>query len=228
MQLQTPTMSYYAAQPYSVVPAATHAPAYTPQHSYDPNVAYAAAQVPQFQAPAAQAYIAAPPQQFTTFSNRDELRTIFVTGFPQDVRERELMNLCRFMPGFEVWSSDGRLPCLPCAKKTLQYYMHWVRCPQSLCVHAGCVHEVFSAWRTARLRSVYLRPAGIRGAADGQWHRVCFCHRVVFLSLAFGLNCSVRSIFLPVKMSVNLTPIERARAQQLDVATHPLYALQLR
>ena len=48
----------------------------------------------------------------TTYNNRDELRTIFVTGFPQDVRERELMNLCRLMPGYEVRSSHGGLPCL--------------------------------------------------------------------------------------------------------------------
>jgi hypothetical protein len=100
MQTQVHTMSYYTAQPYSVVPAAANAHPYTTQHTYDPNAAYAAP-VPQFQAAAPQAFIAA-PQQYNTFNSRDELRTIFVTGFPQDVRERELMNLCRFMPGYEV------------------------------------------------------------------------------------------------------------------------------
>lgn len=102
-------MSYYAAQPYAVVPAATHAQTYT-QHTYDPSATYAAA-APQYQAAAPQAFIPA-PQQYTTYNNRDELRTIFVTGFPQDVKERELMNLCRFMPGYEVRSSHGGLPCL--------------------------------------------------------------------------------------------------------------------
>jgi hypothetical protein len=101
-------MSYYAAQPYSVVPAAAQAQPYTAQPAtYDPNAYAAAAQVQQFQAPAGQAYIAA-PQQYAPYPNRDELRTIFVTGFPHDVRERELTNMCRFMPGYEV-----RQPIVP-------------------------------------------------------------------------------------------------------------------
>jgi hypothetical protein len=29
-------------------------------------------------------------------------RTVFVTGFPADVKERELNNMCRFMPGYEA------------------------------------------------------------------------------------------------------------------------------
>jgi hypothetical protein len=103
-------MSYYAAQPYSVVPAATHAQTYPSQHTYDPNAAYAAP-MPQYQSPAPQAYIPA-PQQYNSFNNRDELRTIFVTGFPADVKERELANLCRFMPGYEVWPTGGGLPCV--------------------------------------------------------------------------------------------------------------------
>lgn len=32
----------------------------------------------------------------------DELRTVFVTGFPNDVKERELNNMLRFMPGYEA------------------------------------------------------------------------------------------------------------------------------
>ena len=185
-------MSYYAAQPYTVVPAATHAPAYTPQHSYDPNAAYAAAQVPQFQAPGAQAFIAAPPQQFTTYNNRDELRTIFVTGFPPDVRERELMNLCRFMPGYEVWSTEAGLPCAYRAPRAqVEDDMCVVQCSNNLCARAGCVYEVFNAWRTARLRSVYLRPAGIRCAADGKWHRVCFCYSTA--SIHRFLRCTTVS-----------------------------------
>jgi hypothetical protein len=30
------------------------------------------------------------------------VRTIFITGFPTDVKERELNNLLRFLPGYEV------------------------------------------------------------------------------------------------------------------------------
>lgn len=36
--------------------------------------------------------------------NPDDLRTLFVSGFPVDVKERELNNLLRFMPGYEVGS----------------------------------------------------------------------------------------------------------------------------
>jgi hypothetical protein len=32
----------------------------------------------------------------------EESRTIFITGFPLDVKERELNNLLRFLPGYEV------------------------------------------------------------------------------------------------------------------------------
>lgn len=97
-------MSYYAPQPYSVVPAAAPVQPYATAASYDPN-AYAAppAQVQPYTATAAPAYVAAPQAQYPPYnSNRDELRTIFVTGFPPDLRDRELTNMCRFMSGFEV------------------------------------------------------------------------------------------------------------------------------
>ncbi|KAF8061951.1 HDAC1 [Scenedesmus sp. PABB004] len=41
----------------------------------------------------------------------DNLRTLFVSGFPPDVKERELHNLLRFMPGYEAsqmsWKAGG-------------------------------------------------------------------------------------------------------------------------
>lgn len=36
------------------------------------------------------------------FGNPDEVRTVFMTGFPPDVKERELNNMLRFLPGYEV------------------------------------------------------------------------------------------------------------------------------
>ncbi len=42
-------------------------------------------------------YAAPPPS-----AGADEVRTIFITGFPPDVKERELNNLLRFLPGYEV------------------------------------------------------------------------------------------------------------------------------
>ncbi|KAE8684420.1 Small nuclear ribonucleoprotein family protein [Hibiscus syriacus] len=35
-------------------------------------------------------------------SHHDEVRTIFITGLPEDVKERELQNLLRWLPGFEA------------------------------------------------------------------------------------------------------------------------------
>lgn len=32
----------------------------------------------------------------------EDLRTVFITGFPNDVKERELNNLLRFIPGYEA------------------------------------------------------------------------------------------------------------------------------
>lgn len=35
-------------------------------------------------------------------SPQDEIRTIFISGFPPDVKERELNNMLRFLPGYEA------------------------------------------------------------------------------------------------------------------------------
>ncbi|XP_017616027.1 cell wall integrity protein scw1 isoform X2 [Gossypium arboreum] len=35
-------------------------------------------------------------------SSHDEVRTIFITGLPEDVKERELQNLLRWLPGYEA------------------------------------------------------------------------------------------------------------------------------
>lgn len=43
-------------------------------------------------------------------------RTVFVTGFPNDVKERELNNMLRFMPGYEAsqmnWKNGQVRPAL--------------------------------------------------------------------------------------------------------------------
>ncbi|KAG2720841.1 hypothetical protein I3760_02G052800 [Carya illinoinensis] len=38
----------------------------------------------------------------TARSASDEVRTIFITGLPEDVKERELLNLLRWLPGYEA------------------------------------------------------------------------------------------------------------------------------
>lgn len=53
---------------------------------------YAPQQAAYAPAPAYTAYAPA-------YSNPDEVRTIFVTGFPADVKERELNNMLRFVHG---------------------------------------------------------------------------------------------------------------------------------
>ena len=58
-------------------------------------------------------YSAPPPNYPAGPAGSDEVRTIFVTGFPGDVKERELNNLLRFLPGYEVSRCCG----LSCSAK---------------------------------------------------------------------------------------------------------------
>ncbi|XP_059457489.1 cell wall integrity protein scw1 [Corylus avellana] len=54
--------------------------------------------------PAAAAATAPPPAHPSSIlvDNTDEVRTIFITGLPEDVKERELQNLLRWLPGYEA------------------------------------------------------------------------------------------------------------------------------
>lgn len=45
---------------------------------------------------------AAPPPHAPPIAPSDEVRTIFITGLPEDVKERELQNLLRWLPGYEA------------------------------------------------------------------------------------------------------------------------------
>ncbi|XP_009596215.1 uncharacterized protein [Nicotiana tomentosiformis] len=45
---------------------------------------------------------AAPPHHHPPSMPIDEVRTIFISGLPQDVKERELVNLLRWLPGYEA------------------------------------------------------------------------------------------------------------------------------
>ncbi|XP_057816918.1 cell wall integrity protein scw1 isoform X1 [Cryptomeria japonica] len=45
---------------------------------------------------------AAPDSHYHSHNSSDEVRTIFVFGFPSDVKERELQNLLRWWPGYEA------------------------------------------------------------------------------------------------------------------------------
>ncbi|XP_031247234.1 RNA-binding protein with multiple splicing 2 [Pistacia vera] len=57
--------------------------------------------------PAAASAAAPPPPPPVPYDNanrpgHDEVRTIFITGLPEDVKERELQNLLRWLPGYEA------------------------------------------------------------------------------------------------------------------------------
>ena len=96
--------AYAAASPYGA--PAPAAPTYAAPSPYAPPAGYAA----PYAAPAP--YGAAPQYGVPPPSNPDEPRTLFVTGFPTDVKERELNNLLRFLPGYEV--CDLAQPSDPC------------------------------------------------------------------------------------------------------------------
>eukprot|EP00878_Enallax_costatus_P012860 GHUV01013428.1.p1 GENE.GHUV01013428.1~~GHUV01013428.1.p1 ORF type:complete len:205 (+),score=45.62 GHUV01013428.1:76-690(+) len=56
---------------------------------------------------AALPFAAAAPPVVAGYGSED-LRTVFITGFPNDVKERELNNLLRFIPGYEASQMNWR------------------------------------------------------------------------------------------------------------------------
>lgn len=78
---------------------------------YDPYPGAAPYAAPSYGYGAAPApYV--PPMPAYGVAPTEELRTVFVTGFPNDVKERELNNMLRFMPGYEasqVYWKNGQL-----------------------------------------------------------------------------------------------------------------------
>ncbi|KAM7476158.1 hypothetical protein LguiB_023401 [Lonicera macranthoides] len=44
----------------------------------------------------------APPPTMPIINPTDEVRTVFISGLPEDVKERELQNLLRWLPGYEA------------------------------------------------------------------------------------------------------------------------------
>ncbi|KAK3427862.1 hypothetical protein EUGRSUZ_F04002 [Eucalyptus grandis] len=62
-----------------------------------------AAAPPPAPAPASAAAPPPPPHAHPSpIASHDEVRTIFITGLPDDVKERELQNLLRWLPGYEA------------------------------------------------------------------------------------------------------------------------------
>jgi hypothetical protein len=75
----------------------------------------------------------------------DELRTVFITGFPNDIKERELNNLLRFIPGYEAsqmnWKNGqaSRIGILNCCCD-LQEQQHASPRPSHPHTHAAATH----------------------------------------------------------------------------------------
>ncbi|PNW79726.1 hypothetical protein CHLRE_08g364700v5 [Chlamydomonas reinhardtii] len=94
-------MSYEPPPPYAGGYQPTGAPPdpYGAPPSYQ---GYAPSLAPPAYSYAPPAYASAPPPFAGGMGATDEVRTVFVTGFPIDVKERELNNLLRFLPGYEA------------------------------------------------------------------------------------------------------------------------------
>ncbi|EFJ50055.1 hypothetical protein VOLCADRAFT_104008 [Volvox carteri f. nagariensis] len=92
----------YEPPPYAggYQPPANHgAPSADPYGHPPPSYSNYAAPPPYTYPPP---FSAAPPSFPAGPAGSEEVRTIFVTGFPADVKERELNNLLRFLPGYEA------------------------------------------------------------------------------------------------------------------------------
>ncbi len=76
-------------------------------------------------------YAAAPA--YGGYANPDEPRTLFVTGFPPDVKERELNNLLRFLPGYEVCCNHTMLCHLRTRVNKLCQLLRVVACRRRSC-----------------------------------------------------------------------------------------------
>jgi hypothetical protein len=61
--------------------------------------------------PAGAGYLYQSPSSQGGLGPADDIRTVFISGLPHDVKERELHNLLRFMPGYEAsqmnWKTGG-------------------------------------------------------------------------------------------------------------------------
>ncbi|PNH03464.1 Cell wall integrity protein scw1 [Tetrabaena socialis] len=101
-------MSYEPSAYGGYQPPASHAPPADPYGH--PPAAYSGYAPPAYSYPPP---YAAPPATYQPGpgpgpmsgpgpAGSEEVRTVFVTGFPVDVKERELNNLLRFLPGYEA------------------------------------------------------------------------------------------------------------------------------
>eukprot|EP01026_Neomeris_dumetosa_P040196 TRINITY_DN3318_c0_g2_i1.p1 TRINITY_DN3318_c0_g2~~TRINITY_DN3318_c0_g2_i1.p1 ORF type:complete len:329 (-),score=39.37 TRINITY_DN3318_c0_g2_i1:1746-2732(-) len=88
-------MSVQPYDPYSqLVSASQHLP------QADPYATMAAYSSPSFSPATLNPLVYSPA--YSAGSTGDEIRTIFITGFPPDVKERELNNLLRFLHGYKA------------------------------------------------------------------------------------------------------------------------------
>ena len=123
--------------------------------SYNP---YAVPAYPAYPHPPA-GWPQGPPVQYD--SEGQELRTLFITGFPPDVKERELNNTMRFLPGYlaSQMVRDAIQTCSPPTPKS--------PLPNGVCMPPPHTHRT---GRVARLRALL---SSLR--AHTRWQPAMWC-----------------------------------------------------
>jgi hypothetical protein len=105
MGLPSPTAAaalYATGSTFGALPVALDAYG-QPTGSADPYAAAAFAQGAAYAAANAPGgYVGIPTGLVAAPGSDSDIRTVFISGFPLDVRERELHNMLRMMPGFEA------------------------------------------------------------------------------------------------------------------------------
>ncbi|ORX63129.1 hypothetical protein DM01DRAFT_1331203 [Hesseltinella vesiculosa] len=78
-------------------------PSYIPYSSYLPERVHPLSSSPSAFTPSPMTFLNSPPSHAPSFLS-EEVTTIFVVGFPDDMQEREFQNMFMFSPGFEAAS----------------------------------------------------------------------------------------------------------------------------
>lgn len=91
---------------------------------------------------AAVPYGAAAPPVVAGYGGED-LRTVFITGFPNDVKERELNNLLRFIPGYEASQMNWKNGQAGLNSQLQEHQLHTCR-HSTARTHAILLHRCYS------------------------------------------------------------------------------------
>ncbi|XP_026394091.1 uncharacterized protein LOC113289127 isoform X2 [Papaver somniferum] len=105
---QPPPISHHHHNPMNHSSSSSHYPYYplppAPPQSHFPHWQHHHHQPQPFSSPSylpgpSSGYI--PPPTYLDYNSEDDVRTLFIAGFPQDVKPREIYNLFREFPGYQ-------------------------------------------------------------------------------------------------------------------------------